>query len=334
VALLASLATPVAAHEVRPGYLELSEVDATHFDVVWKIPAKGDRRLGLYVRLPEHCRAGEPTTQLVRGAWVERWSATCDSEWVGSTIRIDGLPSTRTDVLARVQRIDGSVQTVRLTADEPQFTIAAKPHRSDVAWTYTVLGIEHILGGVDHLLFVLALLFLVGSWGRLVGTITAFTLAHSVTLAAATLGWVHVPQAPVEATIALSIVFVAAELLRQRLPGAKAGLAERKPWLVALAFGLLHGLGFAGALREVGLPEQEIPLALTFFNVGVELGQIAFVTAVFAALGGVAWLRTRLLGLTTDPWQLIRRLAPPAAYAIGALATFWLLDRTASFWTT
>jgi hypothetical protein len=170
----------------------------------------------------------------------------------------------------------------------------------------------------------------VASWPRLVGTVTAFTLAHSATLAAATLGWVHVPQAPVEAAIALSIVFVAAEVLHAA--AGRAGLAARKPWVVAFAFGLLHGLGFAGALREVGLPHDAIPAALAFFNVGVEVGQLLFVAAVFACFG----LASRLApgrGATPGTWAVAARLARPAAYAIGIPAAFWLIQRTAGFWS-
>jgi hypothetical protein len=185
---------------------------------------------------------------------------------------------------------------------------------------------EHILLGADHLLFVLALLFLVASWPRLLGTVTAFTVAHSLTLAAATLGLVRVPQAPVEAAIALSIVFVAAELVHGA--AGRPALAARRPWLVAFAFGLLHGLGFAGALREVGLPEDAIPAALAFFNVGVELGQLAFLAVVFALLA-VA----RRLGSAPDTWAVVARVARPAAYAVGIPAAFWLVERTAGFWS-
>jgi HupE / UreJ protein len=197
-----------------------------------------------------------------------------------------------------------------------------------VARSYFGLGVEHILLGADHLLFVLALLFLVASGPRLAGTVTAFTVAHSLTLAAATLGWVHVPQAPVEAAIALSIVFVAAEVLHGA--GGRPALAARKPWLVAFAFGLLHGLGFAGALRALGLPEHAIPAALTFFNVGVEVGQLLFIAAVFALFALARRLRP---AAAADTWALAARLARPVAYAIGITAAFWVLDRTAGFWT-
>jgi hypothetical protein len=190
----------------------------------------------------------------------------------------------------------------------------------DVVRAYTVLGIEHILGGVDHLLFVLALLLLVRGLGRLVATVTAFTVAHSVTLAAATLGFVHVPSAPVEATIALSILFLASELARQQLAGgaSRADLTARFPWVVAFSFGLLHGFGFAGALSEIGMPAKAVPLALLFFNVGVELGQLAFIAAVLA----VGWGFRRAALVAPRGWPRA------AAYGIGSVAAFWFVQRT------
>ncbi|UCE78019.1 MAG: HupE/UreJ family protein [Gammaproteobacteria bacterium] len=323
------------AHEVRPGYLELRDLGAGNYDVLWKVPAKGDRRLGLYVRLPGHCSSSEPKSQFVAGAYIERWRSRCDETLTGSRISIDGLAATRTDVLARVERADGTSQTLRLTPRSPVFTVSAAAGSGDVMKTYFLLGVDHILLGVDHLLFVLALLFLVRNWPRLVGTVTAFTLAHSLTLAAATLGWVHVAQAPVEAAIALSIVFVAAEVLHARQ--GHPGFAARMPWVVAFVFGLLHGLGFAGALREVGLPEHAIPLALAFFNIGVEAGQLLFIGAFFLLVWtvsrmGVAWRAGGHDMPTGTAWGATGQLAIPAAYVIGTLASFWLIQRSYAFW--
>lgn len=334
--VLISLALGSAqAHEVRPGYLELHELGAGNYDVLWKVPAKGDRRLGLYVRLPGHCSSSEAKSQFVAGAYIERWRTRCDETLTGSRISIDGLAATRTDVLARVQRADGTSQTVRVTPRSPAFTVSAAAGPGEVMKTYFVLGVDHILLGIDHLLFVLALLFLVRNWPRLVGTVTAFTLAHSLTLAAATLGWVQVPQAPVEAAIALSIVFVAAEVLHARQ--GRPGLAARMPWVVAFVFGLLHGLGFAGALREVGLPEHAIPLALAFFNIGVEAGQLLFIAAFFLLVWAVSKLLVaRAAGdpgrVTTTTWSAAGKLSLPAAYVIGTLASSWLIERTSGFW--
>ncbi len=325
----ACLSAPhAAAHELRPAYLELRETGPARYDVLFKVPARGELRLGLEVALPGDCRSGAPRARLARSAWVERWSATCERSLAGRSVSIEGLAATRTDVLVRVEWPDGGSQTARVAGESGAFRVAAAPSRAELAATYLPLGVEHILLGVDHLLFVLALLLLVRSARRLVATVTAFTAAHSLTLAAATLGWVRVPQAPVEAAIALSIVFVAAELAR----GAKsrADLAGRAPWVVAFLFGLLHGLGFAGALREAGLPERAIPLALLLFNVGVELGQLAFVAAVLALL---ALLDATLPGTRAGPWRVADRVCVPAAYAIGAVASFWSIERTASFWS-
>jgi hydrogenase/urease accessory protein HupE len=197
-----------------------------------------------------------------------------------------------------------------------------------VADTYTRLGIEHILTGVDHLLYVLAMLLLVTGWKRIVATMTAFTATHSLTLAAATLGWVHVPQAPVEACIALSILFVAREIVCSRK--GQPGLTEQWPWVVSFTFGLLHGFGFAGALSEVGLPQTAIPVALLFFNVGVEIGQLLFVAAAVAFIACGRKIGERFRPTTIDSASLTGlRLVPP--YAIGSVAMFWVIQRIAGF---
>ncbi len=313
----------VLGHEVRPGYLEISQTGRETFDVFFKVPGRGDMRLALYAQLPTSCEARTPVhTQARGGAFIDRWSVTCAGGLVGETVKIEGLSATLTDVLVRLERTDGTVQIARLTPDTPTFVVEAIPSAWRVAGTYLTLGVEHILLGIDHLLFVLALLLLVESWHRLVATITSFTLAHSITLAAASLGFVHVPQRPVEAVIALSIVFVASEIVHHRR--SRPSPARNRPWMVAFSFGLLHGLGFAGALNEIGLPEQSIPLALLFFNVGVEIGQLLFIVAMLT-LGALA---TRALA-TFRPmwaWQTV------SAYGIGAVAAFWTIQRITGFW--
>jgi hypothetical protein len=306
------------AHEVRPGFLELRETAANVFLMTWKVPALGDYRLGIKPRLPETCRVIGPATSMqAGGAFIEHEQVSCDRVLEGQTIAIDGLDATLTDVLVRIENVDGSVLSAGLTPSNPSFIVSVQPGPLMVVRDYVGLGVEHILFGIDHLLFVLCLLFLVRSLRQLLATITAFTLAHSITLAAATLGFIHVPAAPVEATIALSIVFLASELVRGE---ARRGVVTRSyPWLVALSFGLLHGLGFAGALAEVGLPRGEIPLALFAFNVGVELGQLAFVSAVLTLARLV-----RLAPLRLPAW------GPGAAgYAIGSVAAFWVFARLA-----
>jgi hydrogenase/urease accessory protein HupE len=315
------LAAGAHAHEVRPAYLELRETIPDTYEAMWKVPARGGRmRLALSVRLPADVRpVGAPAARFVNDAYIARWRFERPGGLAGATIHIDGLAATTVDALIRLTTLDGNTQTHRATPGEPRALIAERANAWDVARTYTALGIEHILLGIDHLLFVLALVLIVKDWRRLVQTITAFTVAHSITLSAATLGLVHVPSPPVEACIALSIVFVAAEIVRGHR--GTPGLTERSPWIVAFSFGLLHGLGFAGALSEIGLPQDAVPMALLFFNVGVELGQIAFVAAVLA-LG--AMLRPIFAG--NRRWT--EAILP---YAIGSIAMFWVLQRVSAF---
>ena len=262
------------------------------------------------------------------GAYIERRTIRRVGGLAGLPIAIDGLSATVTDVLVRVQDLAGTTYTDRLTPTRTSFVVKAGAGPGEVALTYLGLGVEHILFGVDHLLFVLALVILVRGWRRVAITVTAFTIAHSITLAAATLGFVHVPGPPVEATIALSILLVAAEIVNARR--GRPSLTARWPWLVAFAFGLLHGFGFAGALSEVGLPQHAIPLALLFFNLGVEVGQLAFVALVMA----VAWLLPRAVARVAqvDRDWMLARADVAAAYGIGTLATYWLIERTVGFW--
>jgi hypothetical protein len=315
------LAAVANAHESRPAYLQITLTETDEVRALLKVPAIGDQRLGLYLKLPAECVASaEPARFLIDNAFSERSVHVCDGGLVGKMVSIDGLQSTLTDVLVRVQRPDGLTQVARLTPTTTAFEVEATPSAWAVATTYLVIGAKHILMGIDHLLFVLALLLLVSGLRMLLWTITAFTAAHSLTLAAATLGWVAVPQAPIEAVIALSIVFVASEIAQ--VSRGKSSNMSRRPWVVAFAFGLLHGFGFAGALTEVGLPESAIPIALLFFNLGVEVGQIAFVITVLAAMA----VARRYLGA---PQSSVRMAA---AYAIGTVAAFWSIERIAAFW--
>jgi hydrogenase/urease accessory protein HupE len=320
--LALGLCSSVAAHEVRPAYLQLREAEPERFDVLFKVPARGELRLSLTARLPERCLDVAPHARFEAGGSItERWRVRCPGGLAGGTIAIEGLEGTLTDALVRIENADGSSQLERLAPTAPGFVVAATPDALQVARAYLGLGIQHIAFGLDHLLFVLGLLLLVDGRRRLIATITAFTVAHSVTLAAATLGWVHLAQQPVEAVIALSIVFVAGEIAHERQ--GRAGWTRRWPWLVAGSFGLLHGFGFAGALREVGLPESAIPLALLFFNLGVELGQLGFIGLVL----GVAALASRLrLPQPAWSWRL-------PAYGIGSLAAYWTIARVAGFWS-
>jgi hydrogenase/urease accessory protein HupE len=315
---------PASADEFRPAYLQLSQRDAETYDVLWKVPAiDEDRILKVRPELPSGTTVVGPLrTSFATGAAVQRWQIRVSGGLEGKSIEFPGLAETRIDVLARLTRADGSVQLERIMAYDPQFVVKSTPGAFEVVQTYTVLGIEHILTGFDHLCFVLALVLLVSGNRRLFWTVTAFTLAHSLTLALATLGVVHVPGPPVEATIALSIVFVASEIIQQHR--GREGLAARQPWLVAFAFGLLHGLGFAGALAEVGLPQNSIPLALLFFNIGVEIGQLLFIVGVLAV--------ARLMSLIAANRIEMRRLAPVPAYLIGGVASYWAIERISNFW--
>src|SRR5436190_17025198 len=320
------------AHEVRPAYLELRQIGTETYDVLWKVPARGDNmRLGIYVEFPpDTTRVTPPQTTLVNDASIERWSIKRSGGLTAAEINVSGLAATMTDVVVRIENLDGTTQVTRVTPSSPSFVVSAAPRALEVCCTYLVLGIEHILFGVDHLLFVLALLILVKGWRKLVGTITAFTVAHSITLAAATLGFVHVPSKPVEATIALSILFVACEIVHRRW--GRIGLTETWPWIIAFTFGLLHGLGCAGALREVGLPQNAIPLALLFFNVGVELGQLLFIGLVMALIALAVRAAKKFSQLNVAPQSAFAWCESISAYAIGGVAMFWVIQRTAGIW--
>jgi len=316
---LVGLACSAQADVFRPAYLELREAGEGRYDVMWKVPAQGESRLAVDVVFPEGTtQLTEPQGLFSAGAFVERWRIHRPGGLAGQSLHIDGIAGGVTDVIVRVERADGSSQVERLLPERTEFTVRAATGTGEVAWSYLVLGIEHILGGFDHLLFVLALLLIVRGSRRILATITAFTVAHSLTLAAATLGVVRVPGPPVEAMIALSIVFVAAEVVHG-LRG-RPGLTARAPWVVAFAFGLLHGFGFAGALAEVGLPQTAVPLALLMFNVGVEIGQLVFV----AAMLGARRLITSAIKLPT--WTV-----GALPYAIGSVAMFWVLERVGEF---
>jgi len=322
--LLLVLALPASADEFRPAYLQLTQTGVDSYDVLWKAPAL-DENTPLKVRpaFPAGVtEQGGKRSTFSNGTMRQRWRITVPGGLNGKAIGFPGMAEARIDILVRLERLDGSVQLERILAGRPSFIAKPSPGSYDVARTYTVIGIEHILLGFDHLLFVLALVMIVRSTRRLLVTITAFTVAHSITLSLATLGVIHVPGPPVEAIIALSIVFVAGEIIHRRQ--GREGLASRKPWTVAFAFGLLHGLGFAGALAEVGLPENSIPLALLFFNVGVEIGQVLFIVAVLAVYKALS----KLVAGRVD----LARLEPVQAYAIGGVASYWLFERVSGFW--
>jgi hydrogenase/urease accessory protein HupE len=325
----ALVAQPARSDELRPGYLELRQTDPSTYSLLFKIPARGeDLRLALYVNLPAGTLdIGAPRVSFGDGAYVERRTIRRDGGLAGHAITIEGLSATSTDVLVHIETLAGAIQTEQLSPTRTAFVVQAAPGAGEVATTYLRLGVEHILFGFDHLLFVLALVILVRGWRRVAVTVTAFTIAHSITLAAATLGFVNVPRPPVEATIALSIMLVSVEILNAR--NGKPGLTARLPWLVAFSFGLLHGFGFAGALAEVGLPQHAIPLALLFFNVGVEIGQLVFVAAILSLIWSLRHVASRL-GEAAFVKRSFDRLDVVAAYGTGVIAAYWLIGRTIS----
>ena len=308
----------VAGHEVRPAYLEITETPERGVEILWKQPVVFDRAVRLVPRLSNGWLDADPVAQeLTRNHLIRIWrpAAGAGPDVAGTAVTIDGLERTITDVLVRITLADGRELERFLTPDEPSLTISFEETAALSAPVYLQLGFGHILGGLDHLAFVLLLLLLIGAGRRLVAAVTAFTLAHSLTLALAALGLVRVDAATVEAVVALSIVFLAVELAHAAR--GRIGLTSRRPWLAPFGFGLLHGLAFAGTLVEVGLPRGDLVLSLLLFNVGVELGQLLFIAAALAAFWAVSQH-----GWRVPAWT---RLAP--SYAVGACAMFWFIDR-------
>lgn len=308
------------AHDVRPAFLQLTQTGDARYQVVWKRPLRGDTAPPVTPVFPDDCHELSSSEALsVQGALVQRSSVECEATLSGRSLRLDGLSRTQIDTLVQVNLIDGTTQFLLLRTHHDQFVVAALPSPLGVARSYVALGVEHILFGFDHLLFVLGLLWIVRGFRRLVLAITSFTVAHSLTLALASLGVLHVPGPPVEAVIALSIVCLAAEIMHG-LSG-RPGWTARRPWAIAFSVGLLHGLGFAGALADVGLPAAHVPLALVSFNIGVELGQVGCVLIV------------SLLFRVTRDWRvpLPCWLERGAVYAFGSIAAFWVAERSMSF---
>ncbi len=321
LAALLGMVRGASAHEIRPALLQIEEKEPGLFDVIWKVPVKNAVVPDIRPVFPAFMKQiGLTATQDLPGTRLKRSTYNSNGKpIVGETLTIDRLSTMQIDVLVRLSLADGSTHSAILRPDTPSFVVPVRATKRDVAWSYWRMGLVHILEGVDHLLFLLALVFLVSGFWSLLKTVTAFTVAHSITLTLASLGFVNVPPAPIEAIIALSIVFLAAEVVRKY--SGETGLTQRYPWMVAGFFGLFHGLAFAGALTNIGLPAHEIPLALLMFNVGVETGQILFIVVVVALL---EVLRRFPLPVPEGA----RRLVP---YAIGAIAAFWTVERVAAF---
>jgi hydrogenase/urease accessory protein HupE len=314
--VLACGARPASAHEVRPAYLELKESAPGRIDVLWRTPVLAGMRLPIALEIPDVRDVTPRTVEELADSLVERRSIDAGPGGLaGRRIEFVGLQVTITDVLVRVEMQDGRTWTAIARPSQPWVEIAASQTWWEVAGTYVVQGIRHILFGADHMLFVLGLLLIVDERWMLLKTVTAFTAAHSITLAIATLGWAQVPVVPLNAAIALSILFLGPEIVRARR--GETSLTIRRPWVVALAFGLLHGFGFASALTSAGLPRSDLPLALVSFNVGVEIGQLGFVGLILALESSFRVLEVR--------WPRWVQALP--GYTVGSLGAFWTLQR-------
>jgi hydrogenase/urease accessory protein HupE len=319
VAALAILFFSVAvfAHELRPAYLELREDKPGEFSVLWKTPMLGEGRLALEPEFSGDAQAEtQVTTQILPGAAIQTWTLRAPA-LRGQVLRIRGLDGTMTDVLVRIEFRDGTKWVQRLTGQEPSASIPTRQSGWSVAGVYLKLGVEHILFGADHMLFVLGLLLIVKDRWMLLKTITAFTVAHSITLGVATLGYASAPVVPLNAAIALSILFLGPEIVRSWR--GESSFTIRNPWVVAFVFGLLHGFGFASALTSAGLPRTDLPLALLTFNVGVEIGQLSLVALVL--------LLERSFRILEVRWP--RWVAGLPGYTVGTLGAFWTIQRVA-----
>ncbi|PLW67306.1 HupE/UreJ family protein [Pseudohalioglobus lutimaris] len=312
------LSLSAQAHRFAPSLLKVNEIGPGQYHLVWKTPLQGTSNIPLRPTWPASCEVTQASPPQTEGTGrVSSWQLTCPELGpegiVGETLGVDGLGPNQASAMVMVSLQDGRQYQQVLNAEQPSFVIPADSSAGEVAGDYTYLGIEHIWGGIDHLLFVFGLLLLVGGGKRLLWTITAFTLGHSITLSLVTLGFFDYPVALVEFTIALSIFVLAIELTR----AGRNDLIWRNPWWLAGGFGLLHGMGFAGALAETGLPQDNVPLALLFFNVGIELGQIAFIFVLLA----LWWALRKPL----SPWQDRLRWVP--VYVLGSLSAFWCIER-------
>ena len=327
--VLALAPQPGSTHALQPAYLEMSALGEDTWRVFWKVPSVGEGGSGgmmdLTAVLPDTCDERRPATMRFDGAaYSHTWIARCPGGLTGGEILIEGLELTRTDVLIRYETSPGQIDSARATPAAPRLTIPEPQGPRAVLSTYFGLGVEHILLGTDHLLFVFALILLIPNPRMLLWSVTAFTVSHSITLALASLNIITLPGPPVEAIVALSIMILAAELVTHRRTALD--LSRRLPWVMAFGFGLLHGLGFAGALREIGLPAGEVPLALLSFNLGVEAGQLLFVAAVLTS--GAVFRRLASAAMAAFAGGPGLRIV---SYAIGAMAGFWFVERVALF---
>jgi hydrogenase/urease accessory protein HupE len=326
----AFVAIPASAHDARPNYVQITETEANTYSVSWKVPASMPGRTLPYPTLPGGCVAErQPAWQQAGAEYVGQQLFVCDQGLSGRVVGIEfPILNPSLSTLYKIKLANGEEHLRILKPDETEWTVPDAESRFSVATQYTGLGIEHIWIGIDHLLFVACLLFIARTPRRLLITITGFTVAHSITLALSALDFVRIPTPPVEAAIALSVVFMAWEIVK----GYDGSLAYRFPVAVSASFGLLHGFGFAAVLRDIGLPQTELPTALLFFNVGVEIGQILFVLALLAAFFALRPVLVSLLRSSRDRDVHWTMLTVPASYVIGSVAMYWLIDRVSGFW--
>ena len=312
--------TPSLADEIKPAFLQIKALNDNVYDVVWRIPVKKNKKpLAISIEFDSSVKnIQQPVGTYVAKSYIQNWRIYKEGTLAGSTIKINGLSSTNIEVLLRIIDNNGIKTLIRISPRKPVYTFAKEPSKFNTINTYTVLGFEHILEGTDHLLFVACLVMIASTFSKLIWTITGFTLAHSVTLFLSAMGLVSIPIAPIEAVIALSIVFLALEIAKAN----KSSLTYRYPVVVSSSFGLLHGFGFASALMEIGLPQNERVIALLFFNVGVELGQLVFVAFLLISASIIHMI---LKNSTIILWS------KPASYVIGSIATMWLFERVLAF---
>lgn len=314
-----SYAAPAQAHDNRPAYLQIDEVGPARYKLLWRLPIMSGQRMPVTLQLPDGVHdVTPPSEQELSDAVIE--SRLVEGKLGGKRVEFVWFETKRTDVLVRTQMLDGTQASVLVQPNEPWIDIVAPANGWAVLQTYMVHGVHHILSGADHLLFVLGLILIVSSLRMLLVTVTGFTLAHSITLSLATLGVIHVAGPPVEACIALSIMLLAKEILRLR--AGERGLTAAYPWAVAFIFGLLHGLGFASGLIEIGLPQGDVPLALFAFNCGVEAGQLVFIAAVLSF--------ARFVKIFPIPKVAQENLGTAMTYGIGAASAFWFVERLGS----
>ena len=324
------LASAAQAHDARPNYVQITEAETNTFSVSWKVPASMPGGALPYPTLPEDCVADrQPAWQQAGAEYVGQQVFRCKQGLSGRVVGIEfPVINPSLSTLYKIRLGNGEEHLRILKPSETEWTVPDAENRYGVATQYTALGVEHIWIGIDHLLFVACLVFIAGTSRRLLITITGFTVAHTITLALSALDLVRIPTPPVEAAIALSVVFMAWEIAK----GNRGSLTHRYPIAVAASFGLLHGFGFAAVLRDTGLPQTELPTALLFFNVGVEIGQVLFVLALVAAFLVLRPLFVRLLRSASDNDAHWSSLTQPASYLIGAVASMWMIERIAGFW--